>query len=527
MKRLLLIIAISCMPFLSGFAVAADTDTIPDALDNCPNVDNEDQKDTDGDRMGDVCDTDGITTIANPHDRYEFANTEGYERMGFGFAQPIITIIPEYVAKDDDGNITGYKPVVIIAGGYDPTKDYRGAYDVTVIGDPAIGSPSGDPVIYEDFVRGSGPSESPVAGKMRSEDKVGNAIYFLDALTGKVVARIVGSTNDYNDAAAPEGAISAIADGKAWAVTEAGQIVEAGLKHSIPATVTIMDSQGDGITDRVYFIDVVGNVWRLDLNPTDDETYISKKWRLELFASLGAEDKTSGTYAANERRFFNQIDVVRTRKPGGNTNVDALLVGSGNIANPKEDTAAGQNAFFMIYDGQTQPLAHGVTARTIIKLEHLYPVPAADNNANAALVKADLVSSSKGWYLGMRADEKIVSAATTINGNTYFTSIIASPNITGCVAPSPLPSSYLYAVNMHTARGFYFGDAIGVNDPPAQRYKSIGDGKLAFQQLDPFVATDGDVTMILPGGDEEDLKGSDGEDKKLQGAGSYWRTEGQ
>ncbi len=528
MKRLLLIIAISCMPFLSGFAVAADTDTIPDAIDNCPDDSNEDQKDTDGDRMGDECDAND-TTVANPHDRYEFGNTEGYERMGFGFAQPIITIIPEYVAKDNDGNITGYKPVVIIAGGYDPTKDYRGIYGVAAIGDPAIGTSDGaTPPVYTGFVQGSGPAETADGGgKRRTEDKVGNAIYFLDALSGKVVARIVGSTNDYNDASAPEGVTGAIDDEKTWAVTEAGQIVEAELKHSIPATVTIIDSQGDGVTDRLYFIDVIGNIWRLDLNPTDDATYISKKWRLELFAALGAEGKNSGTFAANERRFFNQIDVVRTRKPGGNTNVDALLVGSGNIANPKEDTVADQNAFFMIYDDKTQPIAHDVTARTKIKLEHLFSVPSADTDASATSVKTALAGSSKGWYLGMRADEKVVSAATTISGNTYFTSIIASPNITGCVAPNPLPSSYLYAVNMHTARGFYFGAAEGGNPPLAQRYKSIGNGKLAFQQLDPFVATDGDVTMILPGGNEEDLQGSDGEDKKLKGAGSYWRTEKQ
>lgn len=540
MKRLLLIIAISCMPFLSGVAVAADTDTIPDAIDNCPNVDNEDQKDTDGDRIGDECDA-SDTTILNPHLRYGFANPAETKRLGFGFAQPIITIIPGYTNAGGD-----YKPVVIIAGGYDPTKDYRGVFGQTATGDPAIGTPSGDPVTYSDFVHGSGPKSDGV----RTEDKVGNAIYFLDALSGDVVARIEGRTN-YHDQSVTD-AITAPANGThaisgAGIITAAadengaGEIIDDRLKHSIPATVTIVDSQGDGITDRLYFIDVVGNIWRLDLNVTDDNTNIAKLWRLEPFAALGAEGKASGTtYAANERRFFNQVDVVRTRKPGGNANVDALLVGSGNIADPKGKTVGtitdansetGLNAFFMVYDDQTQPIAKGVAARTKITLANLYAVPTgseASTDTAADTVETQLETTNKGWYLNLSENEKVVSAATTVNGATYFTTIVANPNTTGCVAPSPLPASYIYAINMHNAKGLYNGGIIdGTTTTYYSRSKEIGNGQMAFQQLDPFVATDGDVTMILPGGQEEDVSGSDGEDKKLQGAGSYWRTEGQ
>lgn len=542
MKKILLIIAISCMPFLTGVAVAADADSdgIDDLIDNCVNDANADQKDTDGDRMGDECDT-SDTTISNPHLRYGFANPAESKRMGFGFAQPIITIIPGYT---DASTPPKYKPVVIIAGGYDPTKDYRGTYDKAAIGDPAIGTPSGDPVTYTDFVRGSGPKNDG----SRTEDKVGNAIYFLDALSGNVVARIEGRTRYHDESDAD--AVTAPANGTrdisgsgiitaATGENGAGEIIDDRLKYSIPATVTIVDSQGDGITDRLYFIDIVGNVWRLDLNVTTVSDNIANDWRLEPFAALGAEGKATGTYAANERRFFNQIDVVRTRKPGGNTNVDALLVGSGNLADPKGKTIAvpsgaaetGLNAFFMVYDDNTQPIAKGVSIAKIT-LANLYAVPTGSETSTKAAadtVETQLESANKGWYFDLVANEKVVSAATTVNGATYFTTIEANPNTTGCVAPDPLPKSYIYAMNMHNAKGLYNGGVINTGPDDGKTYynrsKELGEGKMAFQQLDPFVATDGDVTMILPGGDEEDLKGSDGEDKKLEGAGSYWRTE--
>ena len=41
----------------------SDGDTIPDACDNCPYVDNEDQDDDDGDGIGDACES------------YQMANT--------------------------------------------------------------------------------------------------------------------------------------------------------------------------------------------------------------------------------------------------------------------------------------------------------------------------------------------------------------------------------------------------------------------------------------------------------------------
>ena len=432
MKKILkLIIALSCIPFFSGAALA-DTPV--------------------------------------EYDRYKFAQATDFERLAFGFPQPIITIIPGYT---DSSNPPKYKPVVILAGGYDPTKDYIGSMgDSNEVGHIADADPEG--------IDGRNPSTTGD----RITDKVGNAVYFVDAITGALVARVRGET------ALPNGSSDS---------GFSNEITSSDMKHSIAATITPVDSQGDGITDRIYFIDVIGNIFRLDLIPQGTSFSVAD-WNLNQIAALGSDGSDS-----IDRRFFHQIDVVRTKTLGG-VNVDALLVGSGNIAQPKESLDAGDNAFFMIYDTHIAPTSNNMTTIDIDDLKM-----AGDSGATGVV---------HGWYLPMTANEKVVSAPTTVDGAAYFTTIEAAPDTVGCQAPASLPASYIYGLTLHEAKAAYVKITNGLADPAVQRSKISGG--LAFQQIEPFVADGGKVSLILPGKKETLQK--DGEDRKLEGHSTYWHT---
>lgn len=504
MKRLLLIIAISCIPFLSGLAVATDTDSdgMSDVIDNCVTVANQDQLDTDGDRIGDACEVDEASkkAVANVYNRYfgkNFSLESGAERMGYSFAQPVLTFIPGYGDDaDSDGIIDGYKPVLILSAGYDPTKDYIGTYSASFNGALNQEGISG--------VTGSTPDSSGA----RKLDSLGNAIYFVDAITGVTFATIEGQTTRADGSAAP--AVS----------TNALKLVS-GFNHGVAAAVTPIDADGDGLTERIYFPDTIGNIWRADLTLTKNLAtglyeLKAQSWRVYKLAALGL-DGVSTSYAANDRRIFSQVDVARTTNNG--VSFDALLVGTGNIANP-EDTSV-EDMFFMVKDPRISSYSSFD--------ENDYPFDLTDlENVSSSI--AALQDTKKGWLINFTdVGEKVVSSSTTVDGSVYFTTIVPQSK-SGCIAPTALPTNYFYSLNIHTTSPVLAttDDNSNLTNLSMRRVAFAGDG-LVLQQIDPYISTnDGSVSIIgLEGVKEAELGKKSDAGKELKGGGSYWRTEDQ
>lgn len=503
MNKLAKIIALSSLPFLSAGAFATDTDSdgIDDRIDNCVSVANEDQLDTDGDRIGDECETSEANkkSVANVYNRYfgnGFTLETGAERLGYTFAQPVLTFIPGYgVDSDSDGILDGYKPVLILSAGYDPTKDYIGTYNSSLNGALNQSDITG--------VTGSTPDSSG----NRKNDSLGNAIYFVDATTGATVATIEGQTTRADGSDAPT------------VETDSLNLVS-GLSHGIAASVTPIDADGDGLTERIYFADVVGNIWRADLDLTLDEgsnMYELKvqNWRVYKFAALGV-DGVSANYAANDRRIFNQIDVVRTVKDG--VVYDALLVGTGNVANPAETSV--NDMFFMVKDYRTSNFSTYTSGD--------YPLDLTDlENVSSAVASSQ--DSKDGWYIDFTdSGEKVVSGSVTIDGSVYFTTIVPQTK-SGCAAPATLPTNYFYSVNVHSAAPVVASTSSESDMANVSLRRSVISGEgLVLQQIDPYIASSGAVTVVgLDGIKDADLGKKTDQGKVLKGGGSYWRTEDQ
>ncbi len=92
--------------------------------------------------------------------------------------------------------------------------------------------------------------------------------------------------------------------------------------------VTVLDSNGEHLTDRIYFADTGGQVWRVDLPGAALPDSSQNTWRAVKLAAV------NGGTAATDRRFFNAPDVVRTSYAGAA--FDAILIGSGDRTNPNE-----------------------------------------------------------------------------------------------------------------------------------------------------------------------------------------------
>jgi type IV pilus assembly protein PilY1 len=243
----------------------------------------------------------------------------------------------------------------------------------------------------------------------------GNAIYVVDAVSGALIWKARG----------PYGAPSATV------------FEHPALLDSIASTVAIADTDGDTFTDRIVVGDTGGNVWRADLTGAT-----TSDWKLTLLAALGRHGPGADDF--DFRRFFHRPDLVPSQDALGP--FDAVLIGSGNRADPLDDVDLSIDFFYMIKDRNVIPGTGVDTALTIFDL--------GDVTSNCLQIGGVCaVDLTNGWKLEMLEEgEKVLSTALTLDGQVFFTTYL--PNA-GLFASACLPSEgagRLYTVGLQDAR---------------------------------------------------------------------------
>lgn len=280
-------------------------------------------------------------------------------------------------------------------------------------------------------------------------DTVGRAIYMVDAETGALK----------------------------WSMAPSNAATVFSGTDSIAASVATLDSDGDGLIDRLYAGDTGGNVWRVDM--PDETPGGDDPWTVFKLASLGSDVADDN---ANDRRFFNEPAIVRTfisetvqtttENAEGETETitvkqekpyDAILIGSGDRSNPiGTDT---DDKFFMIKDEsiKTKSFISGTNPATIT-LTDLYDYTndpfGADLTTQALETLSLAVSAKKGWFIDLtQSGEKSSASAIVINGVVYFTSF-TPPSLTNQVSCDlPNGQGWLYAVDLALGTNVYNWEA--------------------------------------------------------------------
>jgi type IV pilus assembly protein PilY1 len=271
----------------------------------------------------------------------------------------------------------GPRAAVMFAGGYDTNKDTRG-------------------------------SEG-------TDDSEGNALYVVDAETGALIWKARGGSSG------------------SGSVFEHPDLVD-----SIPSTLSVADTDGDGFTDRMVVGDTGGNIWRADIQGTDVSS-----WKLTLLASVGRHSSGSSG-VATDRRFFHRPDLVPSKD--GNGLFDAVVIGTGNRADPLDKGGMTENYTYMIKDRHTAP---GSAVNT--GLDH---GDFGDVTSNCLQTGGPCaVNLTNGWRLGLEEPgEKVLATALTITGKVFFTSYLPQSG-TGATACSPSEGAgRLYAVALQDAK---------------------------------------------------------------------------
>jgi type IV pilus assembly protein PilY1 len=242
------------------------------------------------------------------------------------------------------------------------------------------------------LIFGGGYDTGQDAGNYRT-DSIGNAIYMVDALTGSLITS-AGEDSDHD-------------------------LRLDDMDHSVPAPVQVIDINRDKLADRIYFGDMGGRVWRIDIFNGNSASNLLEGG---MIASVGAADIGGGP-ATEIRRFYASPDVVPVV-----TNSSIYLsinLGSGYRAHPLDTTIADE--FYSIRDFQVFRQLDSSDYTTFYRQSDLIDV------TNLATPVFD---SDPGWRLSMvqGIGEKVLGRSVTFDGKILFTSFEPVSAGSNCVA---------------------------------------------------------------------------------------------
>ncbi|MEM9055875.1 MAG: hypothetical protein AAGD86_00270 [Pseudomonadota bacterium] len=266
------------------------------------------------------------------------------------------------------------------------------------------------------------------AGESSTDDE-GRAVYMIDADTGQRLWWAAYS-GDNPDADLP------LAD----------------MEHSIPSDLLVADINQDGYTDRIYFGDMGGKVWRMDI---------------DNYENTGADDLVTGGVigdfggegAAGNRRFYYAPSVSQVVSEDLGVFL-SVSIGSGHRANPLGTPGKlVDDRFYMLRDPAVmQPAVDEDTG------EAIYTVATEDDMFDVTDTlepSTQQLEGYKGWMIRMDSNEKVLATPLTADGRVFFTSYVpgegAEPT---CNPTGATGSGRFYSVRVDT------GGAIWTPEPP-------------------------------------------------------------
>jgi len=242
----------------------------------------------------------------------------------------------------------------------------------------------------------------------------GNALYMVDAVKGTIL----------------------------WRQTKVASGTSAFTKmtHAIPSAVTVIDTEGDGWTDRMYVGDMAGQIWRFDITNGNSATGTGTNALVAggVIASLGAKAEATPT-VANNRSFYNQPDVAKFIVRNGPSYYN-IAIGSGDRASPRSNTTT-QDRFYSIRDYRLGKMTQST-------YDTLTPVIEGNLATVTGTSAATFASDSSGWKINLSSTEKALAQSITVDGVVMFTTFIAG---TASSATSCLPttgSGRAYSINV-------------------------------------------------------------------------------
>tara|TARA_R110002072_G_C7974566_1_gene535221 strand:+ start:4775 stop:10147 length:5373 start_codon:yes stop_codon:yes gene_type:complete len=417
-----------------------------------------------------------------------------FARMGQSWSEPV----PATIGSKSGSTTNIPLDVLIFGGGYDEDLD---ALDNSGVGpDKNFRLEAGSP-------------------------NLGNAIYIVDRSTGALIF-------DISHAASASPLIAA----------SGADIEVPDMFYSIPSNLTVLDSDGDGLDDRVYVGDTGGQVWRVDFLGDVQTSGGSKEGGTIVGKLADISVPAADTTATTQRRFFYKPAVIQVQdsvySDAAGGEFDYVVIGTGNRANPLATLTSDR--LYAFRDSQIGIMAEIGTADN---LADNYPLTIDASAANGAPIDdADLVdvtavgidstntsnTSALGWYMdfdtlvvdGVIEDgEKVLAETGVFNNTVVFTTYIPDdPTVVADVCSASEGTGRAFNLNLLSAGAALDWDGDGDIDAD-DRVLALGSG-IPSGAL-PIFTTEGVTLLVGTGGGAENL----GQVSGVPRVRTYWYEE--
>ncbi|MCG3200238.1 MAG: hypothetical protein NFCOHLIN_00082 [Gammaproteobacteria bacterium] len=339
-----------------------------------------------------------------------------------------------------------------------------------------------------------------------STNNRGNIVYIVDATNGSLITSIGGvGTN--------------------------ARLKVVGMNYPIPSNIAMLDTDGDSNTDRLYFGDLGGNVWRVDLKRTLTASSTGTDVGLAgKLADLNPVSNVSGAPVpldADTRAFYFEPTIVQanelTFSDPSKPRYDLVLIGSGHRNHPKDEVVL--NSFFAIRDyavGTLDADADGVVDSTYITVtgdqsgptdpngltvitpsdlvpSEINPSTGEPTFSTSQLAKLEALQAGRGWRLALtNTGEKVVGRARALAGTLLFTTFapLTTESVNACQPQEG--TNRIYKLNLYSGAAFATYDTSGQNP----NYDSTGVAVTTtggIGSTPQFAFGDGTVTAITGG----------------------------
>lgn len=302
-------------------------------------------------------------------------DTPGFERLGQTWAKPLVATIKTGPKSTDT------KKVLIVGGGYD--------------------------MCYENPLFKLNDASNPDENCKNLTQAKGNAVYMLDAETGRLL--------------------------QSWTTAKGGDAQY--MKHSIVSEIVPRDRNNNGTVDHLYFADLGGQVFRIDLQEgvAANASNLTRQI-VRIF------DANEGVDTANHIPYrFYEKPAVSIHDMGG-SRIAMIAISSGDRSSPahKRRTLEDSNRIYGIVDRDVATsrvvTGEGLISRNL-KTSNLqyYDTKELETTTDAKRLEyiANLKSGiAQGWYYSMTRFDiypdvrylKAIGSSMTL-GNIYYTSI--------------------------------------------------------------------------------------------------------